>query len=271
MGNNLHVTMGSGISKARRGSSSHAALLGQEQPAGSGTMESNRYVVVALYNYPNGHPAHSSIHVGERLTVLSDEGEWWKVRSSATGNESYIPSNYTTRVYNRWQYEVLSREKAEELLLLPHNQAGSFLVRESQTRPGAHSLSIRKRSDQERSSIKHYRIHQLENGWLYISAGLTFPDLTALVDHYSDHSDGLCCMLGEPCFIQGSNNVPVVTGPPPTAVRKASLNWKDVDSMLFCKEKGKDNEESLVSEGLREAISSYLFMTEDCKYQNWNS
>lgn len=42
-------------------------------------------------------------------------------------------------------------------------------------------------------------------------------------------SDGLCTLLRDPCYIQGSNNVPVVTGPPPQAVRKPTLNWKDVN------------------------------------------
>lgn len=36
----------------------------------------------------------------------------------------------------RWLYEGLSREKAEELLLLPGNRGGAFLIRESQTRRG---------------------------------------------------------------------------------------------------------------------------------------
>lgn len=36
----------------------------------------------------------------------------------------------------RWLYEGLSREKAEELLLLPGNPGGAFLIRESQTRRG---------------------------------------------------------------------------------------------------------------------------------------
>lgn len=37
---------------------------------------------------------------------------------------------------SRWLYEGLSREKAEELLLLPGNPGGAFLIRESQTRRG---------------------------------------------------------------------------------------------------------------------------------------
>lgn len=40
----------------------------------------------------------------------------------------------------RWLYEGVSREKAEELLLLPGNHSGAFLIRESQTRRGEHGL-----------------------------------------------------------------------------------------------------------------------------------
>ena len=184
----------------------------------------------------------------------------------------------------RWQFTGLSREKAEELLQLPYNQAGSFLIRESQSEPGefththtgtqthillehmhtyfnkfygtyshthtcmhalltheqmhahsnkltecfagkcnsvlltwntivstwqqhilsrlpslslschvlshagAHALSVRRSSSSSSSGyrpVKHYRIHCLENGWHYISPRLTFPSLSALVEHYS--------------------------------------------------------------------------------------
>lgn len=39
-------------------------------------------------------------------------------------------------IFYRWLYEGISREKAEELLFLPYNYSGSFLIRESQTRKG---------------------------------------------------------------------------------------------------------------------------------------
>lgn len=39
-------------------------------------------------------------------------------------------------LFPRWLYEGLSREKAEELLLLPGNPGGAFLIRESQSRRG---------------------------------------------------------------------------------------------------------------------------------------
>ncbi|KAB5546414.1 hypothetical protein PHYPO_G00071760 [Pangasianodon hypophthalmus] len=245
--------MGSRPSKGRRSSIPQTPLLDLDEPM------DGRYVVVALYNYPAGGPSDCTIRFGERLNVLSDEGEWWRVSSSATGVVSYIPSSYTCKVFNRWQFVGLSKQKAEELLLSPQNHPGSFLVRESQTIPGAHSLSVRL----ERQSIKHYRINTIENGWHYISPRLTFPTLTHLVEHYSEVSDGLCCLLKEPCFIQGSNNVPVVSGPPPISVRKPTINWKDVNSSMIFGPQKEGVEESLVSEGLKESINSYLYMTEN--------
>ncbi|KAK2825202.1 hypothetical protein Q7C36_019129 [Tachysurus vachellii] len=266
----IRSIMGSRPSKGRRNSVHQTPLLGSDECIEPHTMD-GRYVVVALYNYPSGSPTECSIRFGERLNVVSDEGEWWKVSSSATGFVSYIPSNYTCKVFNRWQFVGLSKQKAEELLRHSHNQPGSFLIRESQSMPGAHSLSVRI----ENESIKHYRIHSIENGWHYISPRLTFPSLTHLVEHYSEVADGLCCVLREPCFIQGSNNVPVVSGPPPLAVRKPTINWKDVNSSMIFGDKKEGMEESLVSEGLKESINSYLYMTEnsDCEVcsGNWDT
>ncbi|XP_062871859.1 src-like-adapter 2 [Trichomycterus rosablanca] len=256
--------MGSRPSKGRRSSLPRSILLDHNESPEPHNMD-GRYVVVSLYNYPSGGPAECSIRVGERLNVLSDEGEWWKVSSSATGQESYMPSSYTAKVSNRWLFVGLSREKAEELLLLPHNQPGSFLIRESETKPGSHSLSVRKNNRVDRHSIKHYRIHRLDNGWLFISPRLTFSTLGQLVEYYSEASDGLCCLLGDPCYIQGSNNVPVVNCPPPVSVKKPTINWKDVRGSMIFGTKKEGVEESPISEGLKESINSYLSMTEACE------
>ncbi|MGH0124497.1 UNVERIFIED_CONTAM: hypothetical protein FKN15_077182 [Acipenser sinensis] len=127
----------------------------------------------------------------------------------------------------------------------------------------SYSLSVRRSNSSSWESIKHYRINRLGNGWFYISARLTFPSLQHMVDYYTESGEGLCCTLNEPCYIQGSNNVPVQNIPEPIIVRKPTLNWKDVDSsMLFGTDK-EGTEDSLVSEGLREAINSYLYMTEE--------
>ncbi|XP_074868106.1 src-like-adapter 2 isoform X2 [Carettochelys insculpta] len=162
----------------------------------------------------------------------------------------------------RWLYEGVSREKAEELLLLPCNHSGSFLIRESQTRRGGYSLSVRHSNRASWDSVKHYRIHRLENGWLYIAPRLTFPSLQALVDHYSEIAEGLCCLLKEPCFIQGAVRAPAQALPPPVVVKKATLNWQELNSAVLFSEAPPADEESPVSLGLREAISSYLFLSE---------
>lgn len=58
----------------------------------------------------------------------------------------------------------------------------------------------------------------------------------------TESADGLCCLLREPCIIQGSNNT-TMTRPYPKAIRRPTLNWKDVDrwgtflnppSTIFC-------------------------------------
>lgn len=114
---------------------------------------------------------------------------------------------------HRWLYTGISRYKAIELLMLPNNQNGAFLVRESETTAGlsprqkwnrirrkcvtrtpepsvggtdSYSLSILRRSSSPYlNSVKHYRISCLQNGWVYISPRLTFPSLHHLVEHYS--------------------------------------------------------------------------------------
>ncbi|XP_048406115.1 src-like-adapter 2 [Stegostoma tigrinum] len=219
-------------------------------------------MVVALYNYPSTSDTDPVITVGERLNVVSEEGDWWKVVSLATGKECHIPCNYVAKVYHRWLFEGISREKAEELLLLPSNRSGAFMIRESQTRKGSYSLSVRRSNNASWDSIKHYRIHRLPNGWFYISPRLTVPSLHDMVDYYSECGEGLCCTLKEPCHIQGPP-VPQQRHPDPIVVQKPQLNWNELDSSDLISDGKEPGEESPVSMGLREAINSYLFMTED--------
>uniref|UniRef100_A0A667WZZ9 Src like adaptor 2a n=1 Tax=Myripristis murdjan TaxID=586833 RepID=A0A667WZZ9_9TELE len=213
-------------------------------------------MVVSLYDYPTYGLAELTMHIGERLTIVSDDGDFLMVKSENTGLESYIPTNYTAKVSHRWLFTGISRYKAVELLLLPHNQTGAFMVRQSQSNKGLRANSS------YLDSVKHYRIYSLQNGWFYISPNLTFPSLHHLVEHYSESADGLCSVLREPCHIRGSGNTTEMTRPVPIAIRRPTLNWKDVTSSMIFKRNRTESEHSLVSEGLREAISSYLYMTE---------
>nr|XP_045013549.1 src-like-adapter 2 [Jaculus jaculus] len=148
--------------------------------------ERNKVTAVALGSFPAGEQAKLSLRLGEPLTIISEDGDWWTVMSEVSGREYHIPSVHVAKVSHGWLYEGLCREKAEELLLLPGNSGGSFLIRKSQTRRGCYSLSIRLSRPASWDRIRHYRIQYLDNGWLYISPRLTFPSLQALVDHYSE-------------------------------------------------------------------------------------
>lgn len=40
---------------------------------------------------------------------------------------------------------------------------------------------------------------------------------------------GLCCLLKEPCFIQGASSAPLQNLPPPVIIKKPALDWKELD------------------------------------------
>ncbi|KAF7655294.1 hypothetical protein LDENG_00058000 [Lucifuga dentata] len=228
-------------------------------------------MVVSLCDYPSYSLAELTMKIGEKLSIISDDGDFMMVRSTTTGSESYIPASYTAKVTDRWLFTGISRYKAEELLLLPNNHTGSFLIRESESNRDCYSLSLLRRAGSSNlDSVKHYRIHHLQNGWLYISPSLTFPSLHHLVEHYSESADGLCLRLREPCFIHGSDNEGSPAMQIPTVIRRPTFSWKDISRSVFFRNKRTESENSLVSEGLREAISSYLYMTGD-NSQSWDT
>ena len=77
----------------------------------------------------------------------------------------------------------------------PSNSLGSFLVRNSETRPGNYSLSIR-----ARENVRHYHIEILEDGTLSIARGVTFKAFDDLIAYYSEQPRGLCTKLKQPCL-----------------------------------------------------------------------
>ncbi|XP_062445347.1 src-like-adapter 2 [Rhea pennata] len=253
--------MGSLPSREKQPRSLPAAAAGPAQPQQAAP---GSFLALATCDFPAGGEAVAVVRMGEQLRVLSEDGEWWLVVSMASGRECHIPSSCVAKVWHRWLYEGISREQAEKLLLRPCNHSGSFLVRASQTRKDCYSLSVRRTERASWDSVKHYRIHRLENGWLYISPRLTFPSLHDLVDYYSECGDGLCCLLKEPCYLEGARQAPALGLPPPVVVQKPALNWDKVDgSVLFSEATALPEEDSPISLGLREALSSYLLLTDE--------
>ena len=79
-------------------------------------------------------------------------------------------------------------------MLLILGQSGTFIVRDSESRPKDFSLSVR-----DGDGIKHYRIRRLDNGGFYISTRSRFTTLPELIAHYQRDADGLSVRLSNPC------------------------------------------------------------------------
>ncbi len=95
----------------------------------------------------------------------------------------------------RWYFGKIKRMEAEKKLLLPQNEHGAYLIRDSESRRNDYSLSVR-----DGDTVKHYRIRQLDEGGFFIARRTTFRTLQELVEHYSRDADGLCVNLRKPCI-----------------------------------------------------------------------
>uniref|UniRef100_UPI0037E73300 src like adaptor 1a n=1 Tax=Semicossyphus pulcher TaxID=241346 RepID=UPI0037E73300 len=206
-------------------------------------------VLVVLQDYPAPEISEPIYKMGEKLKSVAQEAYWWRVRSLQTGKENYIPNSHVAKVYHGWLFEGVERQKAEELLCLPGNRVGSFIVRESSRERGLYSLSVKHRI------IKHYRIFRLDNSWYYISPRLTFQCLEDMINHYSDFADGLCCALTSPCLSSTIPPLDASHGAPPVVMRR-NFDWKKVDrNQLVSTDSCSDN---MVSYGVRNSMAAYL-------------
>ncbi|XP_046427301.1 tyrosine-protein kinase Src42A isoform X2 [Neodiprion pinetum] len=156
-------------------------------------------IFVALYDYDARTDEDLSFRKGEHLEILNDtQGDWWLARSKRTRQEGYIPSNYVAKLKSieaePWYFRKIKRIEAEKKLLLPENDHGAFLIRDSESRHNDYSLSVR-----DGDTVKHYRIRQLDEGGFFIARRTTFRTLQELVEHYSKDADGLCVNLCKPC------------------------------------------------------------------------
>lgn len=146
---------------------------------------------VALYDFQPEDENQLSLTDGEviSITAKNRNGDWCEAISK-NGEIGWVPYNYIAPISlskHHWYHGRISRESAEYLLSSGIN--GCFLIRESQTRPGSKSVSIR-----YEGRVFHYRIIE-EAGKFYITSGLTFSTLPKLVHHYSMRANGLVTTL----------------------------------------------------------------------------
>jgi len=156
---------------------------------------------VAQHDYAARSSDDLAFKKGDSLIVLSqDDGDWWEAQHAVSGKKGYIPSNYVAKKNTidaePWFFGKKTRAEASKYLNSPGNNHGSFLVRESESKPGDMSLSVK-----EGDIVKHYQIKRMDDGDYYVSRKRQFKDMRSLVAHYKVASDGLTVNLLEPCKI----------------------------------------------------------------------
>lgn len=154
---------------------------------------------VALYDYDARTSEDLSFRKGEHLDILNNsQADWWFAQSRHTQRRGYIPANYVARLKSLqsepWYFGKVKRIEAEKMLLFPTNCHGSFLVRDSESRPSDYALSVR-----DGETVKHYRIRRSDDGNFFIARTIAFRTLPQLVVHYMHNVDGLCVILRIPC------------------------------------------------------------------------
>lgn len=153
----------------------------------------------ALYDFAGRAPTDLPFQKGDELGLLRDVGGgWWLARHLKYNVEGLIPSNFVEEIKPNepWYFGRIKRIEAEELLMKSINGVGSFLVRESESRPTDFSLSVR-----DARSIKHYRIQCISGIGYYVAPNIIFPSLCHLIDGYITHPTSLCTPLTKPCIV----------------------------------------------------------------------
>ncbi|XP_022097389.1 tyrosine-protein kinase CSK-like isoform X2 [Acanthaster planci] len=149
---------------------------------------------LAKFNFEGSTADDLSFKKGEIvfITKATKDPNWYRARNEK-GQEGMIPANYVQkregvkRQFMPWFHGKISREKAEELLQ-PCTD-GLFLVRESTNFPGDYTLCVG-----WMGHVEHYHI-LYDNNKLTIDEERYFENLTKLVEHYEEDSDGLCSRL----------------------------------------------------------------------------
>ncbi|CAL4233251.1 unnamed protein product, partial [Meganyctiphanes norvegica] len=168
---------------------------------------SNVILYIALYDYEKRANDEITIHEGDTLYIHilnKDYANWWWASHTATHEQGYVPENFIAVVdsldSNPLFFGNIKRSEANRCLMLPANEIGSFLVRDSMAptyngEPTPYSLSVR-----FGANIKTYRIGKRGNTW-YVTfcPGIVFNSVQDLINFFK-LNQGLCCYLGKPCI-----------------------------------------------------------------------
>lgn len=159
--------------------------------------EKDPTVFIAKHDYTADSTGQLTIKKGEKLTVSTknDTGDWCQA-TNKLGEAGWVPSSYIAKVdsleKHSWFHGNITRAEAE--LSLSSGINGSFLLRESESKQGQYSISLR-----YDGRVFHYRIHSDQGtNKFYVTPESKFETLAELVVHHSKNPDGLTTTLHYP-------------------------------------------------------------------------
>ena len=160
--------------------------------------DSDPELYIAKHDYITNQAGQLSIHKGEKLKLsrISYNGDWSEA-TNEQGKIGWLPTSYVTKFESlekqSWFFERITRYMAE--LVLKSEIDGSFLVRESESKPGQYSISLR-----YDGRFFHYRIYtdSRNQRMYYVAPESKFDTLVGLVKHHSKHPNGLKTRLRYP-------------------------------------------------------------------------
>ncbi|XP_053705314.1 tyrosine-protein phosphatase non-receptor type 11b isoform X5 [Synchiropus splendidus] len=134
------------------------------------------------------------LYGGEKFATLAELVQYYTEQQDLlrerNGNviELKYPLNCQDPTSERWYHGHLSGREAEKLLT-EKGKAGSFLVRESQSKPGDFVLSVLTNEEKHdnvdrKTKVTHVMIRYQQDGKYDVGGGERFDTLTDLVDHY---------------------------------------------------------------------------------------
>nr|CAD7202353.1 unnamed protein product [Timema douglasi] len=155
----------------------------------------SRYLFEGHLRAPSSTPLYSplltSIEVSLSTTIheaaAASHADYWSSKAVEQLNTTNVLANYATEQWSdlwlvvlcspRWFHGHLSGKEAEKLIL-EKGKNGSFLVRESQSKPGDYVLSVR--TDDR---VTHVMIRCQDN-FYDVGGGEKFDSLSELIEHY---------------------------------------------------------------------------------------
>ena len=152
------------------------------------------------HDFTADQPGQLSIKKGEELNIYSrnEKVDWYKVVNSK-GEVGLVPMSSISMVSNLeihpWFHGNITRVETE--LTLRSEVNGSFLVRNSESKPGKYVISLH-----HEGSTSHYIINMdpLTSRYYFNVPQLSFQSLPKLIAHHSKISDGLVTTLRYPAF-----------------------------------------------------------------------